>query len=89
MEERGGFYYRNETVYMRCLIRADKQSYKHHCQMSGPYVWEPPVYWLQDTGPTKDGIYGGAFGFLTEGMDHNVSASTCSLLSTVIAGALL
>uniref|UniRef100_A0A6B2KXG5 Uncharacterized protein n=1 Tax=Arcella intermedia TaxID=1963864 RepID=A0A6B2KXG5_9EUKA len=31
-------------------------------KMSGPYSWEPPVYWLQDTSS-----YGGAYGFLTEG----------------------
>jgi len=30
--------------------------------MSGPYSWEPPIYWLQDTSK-----YGGAYGFLTEG----------------------
>ena len=31
--------------------------------MSGPYVWEPPNYWLED----KNFKFGGAFGFLTEG----------------------
>jgi exo-1,4-beta-D-glucosaminidase len=31
-------------------------------KMSGPYSWVPPVYWLQDTH-----LYGGAYGFLTEG----------------------
>jgi exo-1,4-beta-D-glucosaminidase len=31
-------------------------------KMSGPYSWEPPNYWLEDTDK-----YGGAFGFLTEG----------------------
>lgn len=39
-------------------------------KMSGPYVWEPPNYWLEDTVSIvyPDGApLGGAFGFLTEG----------------------
>eukprot|EP01084_Bolivina_argentea_P153029 266837_1 len=39
-------------------------------KMSGPYVWEPPNYWLESTpdGPLLNGQgLGGAFGYLTEG----------------------
>lgn len=36
-------------------------------KMTGPYSWSAPsIYWLQD-GASSDGIFGGAWGFFTEG----------------------
>eukprot|EP00823_Brevimastigomonas_motovehiculus_P002878 TRINITY_DN1700_c0_g1_i1.p1 TRINITY_DN1700_c0_g1~~TRINITY_DN1700_c0_g1_i1.p1 ORF type:complete len:864 (-),score=215.54 TRINITY_DN1700_c0_g1_i1:214-2805(-) len=50
------------TLCAAASARTSTITGKTGVKMSGPYSWEPPNYWLEDTSKA-----GGAFGFLTEG----------------------